>query len=99
MLEGRLTLRGAVLRGDQVRLVVDGLEVTGLAGETIAAALLAHGRSVLRLSRRRHEPRGLYCGMGICHECLVIVDGTPNVRACLTSVRDGQVIDTKGGDA
>lgn len=46
------------------------------------------GIIVLRISRLG-EPRGIYCGMGYCHECLVTVDGTSNVLACLTDARPG----------
>lgn len=72
-----------------VRIDVDGEEVRAYKGETIAAALSAEGRRVLRHTTRRGQPRGLFCGMGICFDCVVVVDGQPGVRACRTLVADG----------
>ncbi len=43
------------------------------------------------------EPRGLFCGMGVCYECVVVVDGVPQTRACMTWVRDGMVVQTQVG--
>jgi sarcosine oxidase subunit alpha len=63
-------------------------------GETIAAALLAAGIFTFRLSPKHKEPRGLFCGMGSCYECLVTVDGAHAVRACVTPVSDGMRIET-----
>lgn len=65
------------------------------AGETIAGALLASGRRAWRHTRHG-QPRGLFCGIGLCYDCLVTVNGTPNVRACQTSVAAGMVVDTQG---
>ena len=80
-----------------VRFTFDGQEVLAREGETIAAALLAAGRRVLRLTGRREEPRGLFCGMGICFDCLVQVNGCPNVRACQTPVEAGMRVETQRG--
>ncbi len=89
----RLTKR--IVRGRAVTLEVDAKPVVAYQGETIAAALLASGRRTFRHTIARGEPRGLFCGIGVCFDCLVNVDGA-NVRACITSVRDGMVISTKG---
>jgi D-hydroxyproline dehydrogenase subunit alpha len=71
----------------------DGVVVSGLAGESLAASLTALGR--LALKRGPHgEPRGLYCGMGVCGECLVSVDGDHNVRACMTKLTAGMRVQT-----
>ncbi len=67
---------------------VDGDKLEARRGETVAAALIARGDAALRHTRRGYG-RGLYCGMGVCFECLVMVDGLPNTRACMTWVRDG----------
>lgn len=74
-------------------LVVDGEAIAIAAGDTLAACLLRSGRLVTRRSRRG-EPRGVYCGIGICNECLLTVDGCPNVRACVTAARPGAIVDT-----
>jgi aerobic-type carbon monoxide dehydrogenase small subunit (CoxS/CutS family) len=75
---------------------VDGEPVQAFAGETVAAVLLALGRRTFRHTDRTGAPRGLFCGMGLCFDCLVTVDGQPNVRACLTPVRAGMAIETGG---
>jgi predicted molibdopterin-dependent oxidoreductase YjgC len=77
-----------------VAVSVDGRQVLAFAGETVAAVLLAQGARVFRHTARRGEPRGIFCGIGICYECLVTVDGVPNVRACVTTVRPGMAIQT-----
>jgi D-hydroxyproline dehydrogenase subunit gamma len=69
-------------------LLVDGRPVPAAAGQSIAAALLAAGRPALRRSPRG-APRGLYCGIGICQECRVEVEGRGTVRACLTPAEPG----------
>jgi predicted molibdopterin-dependent oxidoreductase YjgC len=79
----------AVDRGRPVRLVVDGIEVLAYEGESVAAALMAAGQRGLRTAPRRGEPRGIYCGIGLCFECAVTIDGRRSIRACLTPVRDG----------
>ena len=73
-------------RGAQVVLTLDGRPVTAFEGESVAALLLAEGIVATRLTRGG-EPRGVYCGMGVCFDCLVVVDGVPNTRACVTWVR------------
>ena len=64
-------------------------------GLSVAAALLAEtGSPVFRHTERRGEPRGMFCGMGVCFDCLVRIDGTGNLRACMTQVADGMRIET-----
>lgn len=79
------------------RFRFDGEEMTARAGQTIAAALLSSGVRSLRWTSRHGEPRGLFCGMGICHECMVRVNGRPNVRACQIEVADGMCVDCQRG--
>jgi glycine/D-amino acid oxidase-like deaminating enzyme/bacterioferritin-associated ferredoxin len=74
--------------GEPVTIVYDGQPLRALHGESIAAALTAHG-IVLYRHTRRGARRGLYCGMGACFECLVTIDGKANQRACMTVVADG----------
>lgn len=82
-----------VARGAPVEATVDGRPLSAFDGETIAAALLAAG---IRAFRRTPggAPRGPLCGMGICFDCVVVVDGRPNVRACVTPIRPGMAIRT-----
>ncbi len=82
------------LRDETITIIVDGAPVIAHRGETIAGALLATGRRAWRYTRRG-QPRGLFCGIGVCFDCLVTVDGVPNVRACLTPVAEGMVIHTQ----
>ncbi len=94
--ERRIT--AAVDRGRPVQLVVDGVEVLAYEGESVAAALLAAGRRGLRTAPRRGEQRGMYCGIGLCFECTVTIDGRRAIRACLTPVRDGLRVATADND-
>lgn len=67
---------------------VNGRPVVAREGESVHGALLAGGFRLLRRSRRLEEPRGMLCGMGVCCECLVTIDGSPNRRACMAVVED-----------
>lgn len=91
-------IQGAITRGASIDIEVDGRTLRAYEGETIAAALLATGRQSLRRTARRGEPRGLYCGMGVCFDCVMIVDGVPNIRTCQTRVTAGIVVRTQIGD-
>lgn len=62
--------------------------VNAAPGMSVAAALTAAGQRVFRETDQGAE-RGIFCGMGVCQDCLVEIDGKPNVRACMTKVRDG----------
>lgn len=86
-----------VERGSSFEIEVDGESIVAFAGESVAAALLAAGRRVFRRSPRFGEPRGAFCGMGACFDCLMIVDGMPGVRACQTPARPGMKIETQDG--
>lgn len=78
--------------GKPVRITVDGRELQAVEGEPIAAALLAAGIRAMRKTPRLGEPRGIFCGIGRCTDCIMTVDGVPNVRTCVTPVKDGMVI-------
>jgi aerobic-type carbon monoxide dehydrogenase small subunit (CoxS/CutS family) len=80
-------------RGSPVTITVNGQPVQAYAGESIAAALLAAGWRVFRRTHPGGAPRGFFCGMGICFDCLVTVDGVPNVRSCMAKVREGCVVE------
>lgn len=73
---------------------VDGQPVDAYDGETIAAVLLSHAVRTFFQDAPPYAPNRLYCGMGVCMQCLVTVDGTEHVRACLTLVRPGMEIAT-----
>jgi predicted molibdopterin-dependent oxidoreductase YjgC len=77
----------------RIALLVDGEPYTAYPGDTVAAALYAAGRRAWRRARSE-DARGLLCGMGICFDCLVTVDGAAGKRACQVLVREGMAIDT-----
>ncbi len=83
-------------KGETVTIIVDGQSLPAREGEPIAAALYANGIRTTRYSSRSGEPRGPFCMIGRCTECAMTVDGVPNVRTCLTPVRDGMVVETPG---
>ena len=87
-------LTAGIRRGKRVSLLVDGEPIEAHLGETIGSALLAAGRRRLRQTPHTDLPRGLFCGMGICYDCLVTVNGKAGVRACSTPVEDGMTIST-----
>ena len=86
---GSASLRGeggALSPGAAIAIDFEGRVVQGRPGETLAAALAAAGIRDLRLTQRG-EPRGIFCGMGVCQECLVEIDGQANQRACMTKLQ------------
>lgn len=76
---------------------IDGVDVPARAGQSLAAVLMANGRRSWRTTRIAAEPRGLFCGIGSCYDCLVGVNGRPNVRACITFAEPGDVVTTQVG--
>ena len=81
-----------IQRNESVRIRVNGIEVEAFRGEILIAALIASGFYSMKRSPILGEGRGGLCGMGGCYECLVNVDGQPNVRACMVEVKDGMEI-------
>ncbi|MGW2094989.1 (2Fe-2S)-binding protein [Promicromonospora sukumoe] len=78
---------------------VDGEAVTGTAGQTIAGVLLGAGRRQWRTTHQDGAPRGVFCGIGVCFDCVVEVNGLRDVRACLRRAQDGDVVVRQGGPA
>ena len=87
---------GEINPSPPVNIEVDGQIIQAREGEPIAAALMAAGKLHLRNTRKNHEPRGVFCGIGRCTDCVMTVDGEANVRTCITPVRAGMVIQTQG---
>jgi aerobic-type carbon monoxide dehydrogenase small subunit (CoxS/CutS family) len=81
-------------RGTPVTLIVNGQEIQARAGESIAAALLAAGHRQISQNNKSSTPRGYFCGMGMCFECVATVDGAQNVRTCITEVTPGCIVET-----
>ncbi|MDR5739675.1 MULTISPECIES: (2Fe-2S)-binding protein [unclassified Caballeronia] len=78
---------------ERVHITIDGQSLTVAEYTTVAAALAIHGRAAARRSVSG-EARAALCGMGVCHECRVTIDGRAHVLACQTLCRDGLVIET-----
>ncbi len=86
----RAAPRGLRALDDRVTITVGGTAVSCAVGDTVAAALVAAGNLVCRLTEHG-DPRGVFCGMGVCQECVMAVDGAAT-RACMTTVRDGMTV-------
>jgi hypothetical protein len=82
---------------DRATFLFDGTEVAFLPGQSVGAALTAAGVRVFRTTRVSGRPRGLFCGIGICFDCLVVAEGRPNQRACLLPAGTGMVVTTQQG--
>ncbi|MEU8221500.1 2Fe-2S iron-sulfur cluster-binding protein [Kribbella sp. NPDC048915] len=80
-----------------MEVTVDGRPVTARAGQTVAAVLLANGRDTWRTTRLHNRPRGVFCGIGACQDCLVTVNGLPDIRACQRTITPGDTITTQPG--
>jgi len=81
----------------KVYIFVDGKKVTAYDGEVIAAVLWAEGIKKFRYTKKEKQPRGYFCGIGRCTDCVMTVDGVPNVRTCITTVKEGMKIETQKG--
>jgi len=84
----------SIKRKQKIKLIFDGKEITAYKGETVLAALIASGYKIMRTNPVSHKPRGAFCGMGICFECTMTIDGIPNTRACMTEVHEGMTVET-----
>ncbi len=84
-------------RGEPLKLIFEGREITAYPGESVAAALVAEGVDILGWSKLRGRPRGFFCGIGKCSSCLMVVDGIPNTRTCVTPVSPGMRVSRQRG--
>jgi predicted molibdopterin-dependent oxidoreductase YjgC len=85
------------LKLDPVSLTVDGEPFDGRAGDTVAAVLFTAGIDSCRDTVVRGVPRGPFCMMGTCFDCLVTIDGKPNQQACMTLARAGMAVTRQRG--
>lgn len=81
----------------RVTIYFDGTPLSVPAGLSVAAALLANGARATRTTPVGGVPRGPYCMMGVCFECLLEIDGVANQQGCLTRVRDGMRVGSQHG--
>ncbi len=83
--------------GRKVKFYFDGKEMEGYEGEPIAMALHANGVKVYRITPKLNQPRGFFCAIGKCSSCFMVVDGVPNVRTCITPLKEGMKVETQKG--
>lgn len=83
--------------GRAVPVTIDGVEFVAREGDTVAAALLAAGRLAWRTMPASGAPRGPFCLMGACFDCLCTIDGRASQQACLVPVAPGMRIETQRG--
>lgn len=88
---------GKVEKGRLVTFELDGKPMEGYEGEPVAMALKAAGVQTHRYTSKNHKPRGIFCAIGRCTDCVMIVDGKPNVRTCVTPLREGMKVQTQYG--
>lgn len=84
-------------KGKLVEFSFDGKTLEGYEGEPIAVALKANGVMTHRYTLKNHEPRGVFCAIGRCTDCVMIVNGKPNVRTCVTLLKEGMQVETQYG--
>ncbi|NBO08908.1 MAG: (2Fe-2S)-binding protein [Actinobacteria bacterium] len=76
-----------------MRIYLNGVEVEATENESVGTFLLKRRQQVLRKTRFNDQPRGMFCGIGVCFDCIVTIDGIANQRACITQLRDGMRIE------
>ena len=88
---------GAMGLSKKVKFQYNGTELEGYEGEPIAMALKAAGVMVHRYTQKEHQPRSIFCAIGRCTDCVMIVNGKPNVRTCVTPLEAGMQVQTQYG--
>lgn len=78
-----------------VTITVDGVPAAGALGQSLAGVILAGGTLGFRRTSVAGAPRGVFCGIGVCYDCLVEVNGQRDVRACQRRARDGDAVVTQ----
>ncbi|MBU0951335.1 MAG: (2Fe-2S)-binding protein [Elusimicrobia bacterium] len=88
---------GKLEKKKKIKLWVNGRQLEAYENEPIAAALANTGLKVFHRTQELNEPRGIFCAIGRCTDCVMIVDGQPNVRTCVTPAKNGMRIQTQKG--
>jgi len=78
----------------QISFTFNGEEFSCVPGQSIAAALIAADKRDLRTTRFGDEPRSIFCGIGICFDCVVVIDGVANQRSCLIEAKQGMKVES-----
>ncbi len=82
----------------QIQIKLDGIVVSAYEGESLVAVLLRQGTRIFTQANVYHLSRTIFCGMGLCHQCLVTIDGVRDIRACMTTIRPEMNIQTTGAN-
>lgn len=80
-----------------IEFTFDGEKIDAITGQSVAAALLAANQRTLRKTRFNNNDRGVFCGIGVCFDCLVVIDGITNQRACIIEAKPGMKVQTQDG--
>jgi D-hydroxyproline dehydrogenase subunit gamma len=80
-----------------INITIDGRPIQLAQEMTVAAAVLSTGQRYTRTTPFSGAKRAPFCMMGVCFECLMVIDGKPNQRACATYVREGMCIESQQG--
>ena len=88
---------GTPEKKELVTFFYNGNPMQGYAGEPIAAALKAAGVMVHRYTKKQHRPRGIFCSIGRCTDCVMVVNGKPNIRTCVTPLEANMEVCTQYG--
>ena len=80
--------------GAEISFTFNGDSYEGVPGQSIAAALMASGVRELRATRFHKEPRLIFCGIGICFDCVVTINGVANQRACLIEISNDMKVES-----
>ncbi len=85
-------------KGRKVTFTFDGKPMEGFEGEPIAIALRSNGVLIHRYTAKRNEPRGMFCAIGRCTDCIMVVNDRPNIRTCVEALEAGMVVGTQQGN-
>lgn len=84
-------------KGRLVKFYFEGKELEGYEDEPIAAALIANGIKVFRITEKMKRPRGFFCAVGKCSSCLMTVNSIPNVMVCVEPLKEGMRVEKQTG--
>lgn len=78
----------------KITFTFNGQDVSCESGQSIAAALIANGNRELRSTRFGDKPRSIFCGIGVCFDCVVVIDGVANQRSCVIAAKQGMKVES-----
>jgi len=81
----------------KIKIFFEGSEIEAYEGDPVAVALIDAGIKDFRVTRKKGEPRGVFCAIGRCTDCMMTIDGIANVRTCITPVRNGMTVERGKG--